>query len=184
MHKIPLSLLALIHVVLFSMDKKDEICHLDNDQKLAYYLNTYKKIPDLTDKVLQLLEEGVDVNRRISCEDEAIKIVLKEQGYTAQAIADAVSEYRRESWTPLISIAQRNYKPISGPEQRLITNSLLHKGARADAGYHSSDPEMNGMTARNFAYQSEVFRDFTETLADFEYQQWLKEVAKRNNKNK
>ncbi len=153
----------------------------DKNQKLAYYLNTLSKVENLTCKVLQLLDQGADVNRRISTRDEAIKMVLQEEGWTSEEIADLASDAKLESWTPLMAIAQRDFKPISGLDQRLITNRLLHKGAQVNATYRSNGrPEMNDMTARAFAYQSKEFKDFTEPLFDFEYQQWLKEVAQRS----
>lgn len=153
---------------------------LDKNQKLAYYLTTHSEVENLTGKVLQLLDQGADVNRRISTRDEAIKIVLQEEGLTPEEIADAATDAELESWTPLMAIAQRNFKPISGLEQRLITIQLLHRGAQADATYHSNGrPEMNDMTARGFAYHSEQFKDFTDTLFDYQHEQWRKEVAQR-----
>lgn len=192
MHKIFLSLI-LLHPLLSAMQPvqmirntqnalgcKDQLKDLDKDQLLAYYLNTHTQVENLVGKVHQLLEQGADVNRRISTRDEAIKMVLQEEGLTPEEIADAATDAELESWTPLMSIAQRNFKPISGLEQRLITLALLHRGAQADATYHSNGrPEMNDMNPRAFAYHSEKFSDFTETLAEFEYQQWKKEVAQR-----
>lgn len=193
MHKIFLSLI-LIHPLLSAMqpvqmirnaknalESKDQLKDLDKDQLLAYYLNTHTQVENLVGKVHQLLEQGADVNRRISTRDEAIKIVLQEEGWTPEEIADAATDAELESWTPLMSIAQRNYKSISGLEQRLITLALLHRGAQADTTYHSNGrPKMNDMTARGFAYQSEKFKDFTDTLFDYQHEQWRKEVAQRS----
>jgi hypothetical protein len=181
MQKIFLSLIVM-HSILSAMQPAQDAAlkDLDKNQKLAYYLNTLSEVENLTGKVLQLLDQGADVNRRINTRDEAIKMVLQEEEWTPEQIADLASDAELESWTPLMAIAQRNFKPISGLEQRVITLELLRRGAEADAKYHSNNrPEMNDMTARAFAYQSEKFKDFTDTLFDYQYEQWRKEVAQR-----
>ncbi len=179
MQKIFFSLLMLGNCALLcGMDKETQLKDLDKDQQLAYYLNTLTEVENIVTKVRALINEGANVNHRISTRDEAIKIVLREEGWTPEQIADLASDAELESWTPLMAIAQRDFKPISGLEQSLITNWLLHRGAQVDATYHSNGrPEMNGMTARAFAYQSKEFKNFTEPVFEYQHEQWKKEIA-------